>query len=615
MKTVLRVSRTAILIALFLGTAVLVGAATLTWNGGTGPWNVAGNWTSVPNTGAPPTAADDVFIPSGTCNIDGSRSCKTITVNGGALGVSGIGRNLIVNGMADFRLMTAYPAANLTLNMQNSTPAILYGPNNTGVHIIGLFVNCAGTTLSLSGTLTLSGVGVLTMNAGTFSLYNGVTPATLTLAANALNMATAATLDVGTGTLDGGTNGASITVNNAGATISQSTGTLSCTGLTVSAGSYTLSDAGVVTVGAGGITANGTGAITLNAAAVSTVGFNQTAGTPSTNAGSALITSSGSVAVTAGTFTAGSSTLTMTGNSTIQGLTTTNGFFNVTVASGANTVSMASALTMNGNLSVTNGTLATGNFGFTATGTLNVSGTLDLTGSTLSTAFPPPFQVAGVGTVSTGGTIVTGNNSIWFKSDLTLDGGTFNFSGATADSTTIDVDGTLSGTPAGAAASTWTNGAAGAGTIRPISANLTNFFSYVPGQTRFTFINTGNFTTVAGQSVASIRLGSVNRSLTASLTLNSDLVITGNVSSNGAISVGYSTIPSPSSLTTSHKVTISSVQALGGDVSLVGTAVSFTSTGSTFVFSATARPPHHRQFSWVCIQQYRNRIRNNNARG
>ncbi len=211
----------------------------------------------------------------------------------------------------------------------------------------------------------------------------------------------------------------------------------------------------------------------------------------------------------------------MTGSSTITMTPALNKFV---VDAVGNTVSMASSLTMNSDLTVTSGTLATGNNGFTVSGALSVGGTLDLSGSSLATAFPPFFQVTGVGTVSTGGTVITGDNSMWFKSNLTLDGGTFNFSGATVNGTTIDIDGLLSGTLAGAATSTWLNNAPGAGSIRPVSVDLTNI-AYTAGQTRFTMHGTGTFKS-SGRSIASIRSGSTTRGVGA-VTVQDDQNITG----------------------------------------------------------------------------------------
>ena len=411
----IRVRRLTLLLALFLGTTVLAHATNYTWNVASGNWNTAGNWLGgvVPDYNIDNTA-DVIISNGGTCTVNALVRCRDITITNGTLGVSGT-RNITIHGSANLSGMNGFPAANLTLVMNNTTVnATLTAPTNTLLSINSLTINCSPNTVALAGTLTLAAGSALTMSSGTFSLYdafNTLTAATLVIPATPL-WTTGATLDINKGILDAHTT--SINVATAGVAITQTTGTLLSIGFTISAGTYTFTDAG-------------------------------------------FLTCTGSISISAGTFTAGASTVTMKGTSTI---TTTPALNNFTVDAAGNTVSMASALTMNGNLSVTNGTLATGNFGFTATGTLNVSGTLDLTGSTLSTAFPPPFQVAGVGTVSTGGTIVTGNNSMWFKSDLTLDRGTFNFSGATADSTTIDVDGTLSGTTAGAATSTWTNGAA-----------------------------------------------------------------------------------------------------------------------------------------------------------
>ncbi|MDO5113821.1 MAG: hypothetical protein Q4E67_05555, partial [Planctomycetia bacterium] len=57
-----------------------------TWNGGTGPWGTATNWT--PSTGTP-GSGDTAIITTGTVNsLNGDRSGLTIQLSGGTLNTS-----------------------------------------------------------------------------------------------------------------------------------------------------------------------------------------------------------------------------------------------------------------------------------------------------------------------------------------------------------------------------------------------------------------------------------------------------------------------------------------------------------------------------------------------
>ena len=220
-----------------------------------------------------------------------------------------------------------------------------------------------GTAVSASVTLgdnlaLTNAAGILTMFRGTLDL-NGHT---LELG-TALNMSSANTaqITIGLGTLDGTTNGRAITLSSAQASITQLTGTLKTPGLTVMAGTYTITGVGIVTLGTGGLSHTG-GAI---------------------SAGGALISSSGNVSIlAAASFTSGSSTLTMDTTGTTVQVVTPNALNNLTIGVAATgTVAISTndlTLQPGGNLDVITGwTFNTNGFNLTVGGGATIAGTLN----------------------------------------------------------------------------------------------------------------------------------------------------------------------------------------------------------------------------------------------
>jgi hypothetical protein len=311
---VLRAPRLAILITLFLCAAVLTQADAPTDSYHlvtSGNWGTVANWfddtTGLAATAVPGSSSNVTIGGNLTCTLEANHSVNNITVTSGSLTGGNI---LLVSGNANLSGISTYSVG--TLWMLNAANVTLTAPP---VPIGNLTINCTPGTnkVSLAGSLTVT--GTLTMSSGTFSLYNGGTPATLNLS-TALNMAAAATLDVGTGAF---TTSSSLTEGNAGATITQSTGTLSCTSFTMTNGAYTFSGSGTMTV-------------------------------------------AGSWNRSGGTFTPGAGTVVFSATGSIQNAETFN---NLTVTAGTMTLAQLMTLatntvTVGNNLTLLGGTLSTG---------------------------------------------------------------------------------------------------------------------------------------------------------------------------------------------------------------------------------------------------------------
>ena len=119
------------------------------------------------------------------------------------------------------------------------------------------------------------------------------------------------------------------------------------------------------------------------------------------------------MAVTAGTFTEGTSTLTMSGAATTIRFTAPRQPYNLFIAPGAgNTVSvLTDDLTVGNTLTVTNGTFATNSTSLTVTGATSVAGTL--TGSTAPDTITANGGLTATGTVNlNGGDLSTTNLTV-----------------------------------------------------------------------------------------------------------------------------------------------------------------------------------------------------------
>ena len=265
-------------------------------------------------------------------------------------------RTVTVGGNVTFTAsLTAFTSGGSTFIFDGTTTLASTGKTFNNIQV-GTATLAAAVTLGDNAALA-NASGVLSMTQGALDL-NGHT-LVLGTALN-MNSATVAQITVGTGTLDGTTNGRAITISSAQATITQTAGTLKAPSLTVSNGTYTQTGAlaGTVTLGTGGLTQTG-GTITANVD---------------------LITSSGNVAITGGTFNQGSSTLTMdTGATTVQVLTPSQ-LANLTIGvAGSGAVSISTDdLTLSGNLDIISSwTFNTNALNLTVGGAATVSGTLN----------------------------------------------------------------------------------------------------------------------------------------------------------------------------------------------------------------------------------------------
>jgi len=215
-------------------------AAAITWTGGNGRWNTAGNWS----TGTVPTANDDVTITGAVTvqvrNPGNNAVARTLTLGSGTSITSMNGRTLAVN-------------QGITVNSGDATlniPFTAGGVSQTGTGT--LTIAQSGTVIgnvTVSGGGTLAFSGAATLSASSFSLASGST-----LTVNFSNATTVSLITVsGNATLSGFLNVAGSNPSTAGSpyTIATSTGgTVSVSGLTLgptSPSGYTL---GVRTSGA-----------------------------------------------------------------------------------------------------------------------------------------------------------------------------------------------------------------------------------------------------------------------------------------------------------------------------------------------------------------------------
>ena len=223
--------------------------------------------------------------------------------------------------------------------------------------------------------------------------------------------------------------------------------------------SWTISGAGTVSL-SGAITLSGTAAVSLNAATVSCGGLDQSVGTPVLTLSTAAITSSGSVAVTVGTFTEGTSTLSMTGTPTTVRVTAPRQLYDFVVNT-AGTVSVdTDDLTVGNTLTVSAGTFATNATTLTVTAGASVAGTL--TGS----AAPDVITVGG-DTTATG--TINLNGGDFSTTNLTVSGTLV----ATAAGETITVGGSVDFSAAGDNFTQGTSTLVMSGAVTPVSIDAT----------------------------------------------------------------------------------------------------------------------------------------------
>ena len=442
------------------------------WNGGTGNWNVATNWT--PNS----------FFPN---NGNGG---NTYNVDiGGAGGSSNVTLNVSVT------------IDNLTLDNSNQVLGVNQGEDLTLVGTSGtatisnggsITVNGGGgsnTVLLLDANTTLSGTGTLTLSTATGGgnafIEQGVGGVTLTNSSTiqgngvigngglTLNNSGTVNANVSGGTLlldptggitntgslqasNGGTLEISaITVNNAGGNITSSSGsTVELVGSAVIQGGTLNSNGGTLET-PGGQTATLDGS---TAAGAVTINGTYTSDLNSETILKGTITNAGNVQVNGGS--GNNTVLAINANTTLNGggtvtLSTASGGGNAIIEQGVGGVTLTNSSTIQGNGVIGNGGLTLNNSGTVnanvSGGTLLLNGTGGITNTgSLQASNGGTLEISGITVNNAGGNISSsGSSTVQLVNSAVVQGGTLNSNGGTLGtplSTTATLDGsTVSG--------------------------------------------------------------------------------------------------------------------------------------------------------------------------
>ena len=403
-------------------------ATTYYWVGGaSGNWNTATNWSTTSGTGTPgggngavPTTTDIAIFDSSTGNENPSVDMTGLTITVDQLTLQGAASNVTFTAPSSFTVNTTLtltsgaltiPATKLT--MANGSTINCSGGSLTNVpqlgtsaaHRVNVTISgtCTsgneiqGTTPGAYGLLTISGTSVYTYNpASNATFYTGLT----------LSGSAAGALTISTGKSMIFPNGATIThsgsaniINNAGSGafqvgLSAANGgaatdrvNLVCSGtamINAPIGSNTTY--GVTGAGYGSLQVTA-GSSTLNCSPTVYSGVSISSGAALTLVGGYSISIAGGNWSNAGTFTANSTSSTAAGvtfkgtNQTISNTNTgTETFYNLIINTASNTVTLSNNTTVVGNLTLTAGTLANGNYLTMANGsTINRSATGSLT--------------------------------------------------------------------------------------------------------------------------------------------------------------------------------------------------------------------------------------------
>jgi hypothetical protein len=388
-----RLLKNCILLGAILLTLMCANAADLVWIGGTGNWNVVGNW----NSNQVPTATDNaiitnvgtytVTVPAGTTAtaasviVGGSSGTQTLAIDRATLTI-GSASVINANGHLDFLVAQSIltGAGNLTVNgTLNWADGTMSGTGTTtigngGVLAIGNGGVTFGRTLNNGGTGSWSG-GNLTMSAGV-----------------ALNNLAGGTFDI---TADGRLSGAATTpINNAG----QFRLIAGATGTTVTA------------------PFNNGGSLQVLAATLSLNLGGSNTGSSSNAPGATLNLGGGAHVLTSGSFVTGAGILSVTGSGTTL---VANGTFDT-----GSTLNMTSA-----NVTLAPGCIMTGAAVNVGSGVLNYNtsssvAALNLTAGTLGGISPVtvtgPLTLSG-GSITNG--LVTAAGGLTINGNTTLNGG------------------------------------------------------------------------------------------------------------------------------------------------------------------------------------------------
>jgi len=571
--------------AIFTGAAPQIGAS----NFGTLTINVGGGNTATLTGNATPSGG--LNVSSGTFDLSSSTANRSAA--GGTLTVSN-GATLKIGGSNSF------PTQYTTHTLGATSTVEYYGTSQT-------------VTAESYGHLTLSGTGTVTMPASALTLAGNFTMSTAgslaTTAGGALtvtgnfNIGSGTTFNTSTfthpitgnfvvnGTLSGT---GPITLNGSGTQI-DGTGSITDTGtVTISSGNKTvqstanLSFPGTVAI-SGAVTVTNNGTITSTAA----TGITGTvAGSTWTNAANSALTVAGPLLAT-GTLSASASPNTVTYNGTVAQSVKSATYHHLALSNAAGT-SLGGATTVNGNLTISSGTLSdsgnqiTGN----ATGTLSMAaGTgLSLGSAGSGTAFPTTFTTANI-SLTAGSTVtyaagvaqtVSGvpgyaNLTINNAAGTSLGGattvnGNLTISSGTLSDSGNQITGNASGTLSISSGAGLTLGSAGTGTVFPtnftaanISLNTASTVTYAAGvaQTVSAVPTYGNLT--------------INNSAAVVTSLGGSTTVAGTptLSGSGTFAVGANTLTlnGPTIAGTPTKLTTTSSSSLSFGGSSAGVSV------------------------------------------
>ncbi len=439
---------------------------------GTGPWTTPGTWSP----SGLPLPGDNITILAGhIVTMDGNAgACNSLTIDGTADWAAAFTTNVGAGGIIVDVGGNVTGAFNGILT---TTGGLTLNSTLTSTQVTITIQTTAGQTISGTGSLARLTINATTTNSG------NITVTTALGGASTLTQGSSASLSYGGGgaiapSLDASASGNTVDYNGTGA---QTVKTGTYYNLTISgAGTSTLG--GVITVSnnlnvSGGTLATSTFQITGNAT-----------GTLNVAAGAGLtlgLTTSASIVDFPTNFTTANITLNATSTVTYQGnyaqniSTTPASYGNLTVSTGAATVSKAPTpsadMTLNGNLTLTNGagivTLDMGARNLSVTGTISSTGSLTMSGGNLTVS--GSFTNTGTFTPGAGLVLYNGSGAQTIKSatyqDITLSN-----AGACTLGGAITVNGSMNISAGSLATSTF-----------QITGNATGTFTLASGVTLF----------------------------------------------------------------------------------------------------------------------------------
>ena len=451
-------------------------------NAVTGQGNKIGYNLATTNTGAVAVSSALDIIGNGTAGSRTINLWDNVTVNGDFLNNTTVKitnssniinenyRFIICNSYTDYtRNSNVYGSNVLAINGTNNKPTIilsgqkgLYLVNDTvansgnltilnNSNTIKLSIEASSGDLSTKGKITadnglVATSGGLTVTAGglilgsstttgSLNIYNaGSTP---TVSITALGAITGTSLSAGSGTI---TTSGNISTSGTGSISTLGTGTITSTGLLTASSGLTVTTNGL-TVTAGGLTVTNGGLTVTNGGLA--LGSSGTTGSLNIyNAGSTptvSITAAG--AITGTSLSAGSGTITTSGNISTLGSGTITSVGLLTASSGL-TVTTNGLTVTNGGLTVTNGGLALGSSGTTgslniynssSTPTVSITAAGAITGTSLTASSGLTVTAGGL-TVTAGGLTVTAGGLTVTAGGLTVTAGIINIDASTTGS-------------------------------------------------------------------------------------------------------------------------------------------------------------------------------------